>query len=77
MSRPSIAFGTWLSWIGLLIILGEVVIAIVAYQVFGYWLARYKRNWLKLSLVWLLYLGVMALLGFAFLWASSLLHFAL
>jgi hypothetical protein len=50
-----------LSWIGLLIILGEVIIAIAAYVVFGPSLTRYKTNWMKLIMVWIMYLAVMTL----------------
>jgi hypothetical protein len=75
MGRVYVAFSTFSTWIGFLIILGEVVVAIAAYQLFGVWLARYKSSWLKWSMVWIAYLIVMGLLGWVFLTASSLIHF--
>jgi hypothetical protein len=72
MGRIYVSFGTFLTWLGFLIILAEVAVAIIAYKLFGLWLGRYKSDWLKWSMVWLAYLGVMVLLGLVFLSATSL-----
>jgi len=67
--------GTWLSIIGILLIAGEVALAIVAYYFFSLLFARYKTNLVKWGLVWLAYLAVMTFIGFAFLWSSRLINF--
>ena len=74
MGRLYVSVSTWMTWIGFLIIIGEVVVAIAAYQLFGVWLARYKSSWAKWTMVWVAYVVVAALLGFVFLSASSLIH---
>ena len=67
--------GTWLSIIGILLIVGEVALAIVVYYFFSVLLARHKTNPVKWGLIWIAYVAVMTFVGFAFLWSSRLINF--